>query len=71
MPSVNCGFDDNPQGRKGDQMLAVYGPTLWADIGFDSNYKLGQIPVPGIKSVEALVDTGQAKAVSTAYSPRS
>ena len=39
-------------------MLAVYGPTLWVDIGFDSNYKLGQIPVPGIKSVEALVDTG-------------
>ena len=41
-------------------MLAVYGPTLLVDIGFDPDFNpsSGGVPVPGITGVSALVDTG-------------
>jgi len=45
-------------------MLAMWGPTLFVDIGFDPNYNPQnpiQIPVPGIRGVQALVDTGAAE----------
>ncbi|MBI3491026.1 MAG: retroviral-like aspartic protease family protein [Acidobacteria bacterium] len=42
-------------------MLVTYGPTLLVDIGFDPNYQPPphpNLPVPGIKGIHALVDTG-------------
>jgi len=57
MPSVNCGFQDAPQGQK---LLVHYGPEIWVDIGFDPNYKPDQNapPIPKISKVHALIDTG-------------
>lgn len=59
MPETKCGFDDSP-GVSGSVMLVLLGPTLLVDVGFDSNYKgpPAPPPVPGIKGVRALVDTG-------------
>ena len=56
---TRCGFDDIPGGSSGSQLLVSYGPTLLVDIGFDPAYKpfIG-VPVPGIKGIHALVDTG-------------
>jgi hypothetical protein len=42
-------------------MLAVWGPTLIVDVGFDPNYVAGPpwpVPAPGITGIHALVDTG-------------
>jgi predicted aspartyl protease len=62
MIETKCGFIDGPQGS-GASLLAIYGPTLKVDIGFDSNYKPKPdiIPVSGIKNVDALVDTGASE----------
>ena len=58
--SVKCGFDSQPGGAKGQQLLVAYGPTLLVNIGFDPSYKPGQQgpPVAGIEGLRALVDTG-------------
>jgi predicted aspartyl protease len=60
MAQLKCGFNDTPDGVKGCDLLTVYGPTLVVDIGFDSSYdpKKGGVPVPGVKGINALVDTG-------------
>jgi hypothetical protein len=60
MPSVECGFADPHNAQKGQGLLALYGPTLWVNIGFDPRFKTdaASAPVPGITNVEALVDTG-------------
>lgn len=62
MTETKCGFIDGPKGS-GASLLAIYGPTLKVDIGFDSNYKPKPeiIPVSGIKNVDALVDTGASE----------
>lgn len=58
MPQVDCGFSDAPGKGSGRDLLVYLGPTLFVDIGFDPNYTLGNIPVPGISNLSALVDTG-------------
>lgn len=61
MARTKCGFDSVPGGATGGQMLAVYGPTLKVDIGFDPAFVPGipgVIPVPGMTGIDALVDTG-------------
>lgn len=61
MPETKCGFNDIPGGATGAQLLVSRGPTLLVDIGFDPGYNPDTpniLPVPGITSVEALVDTG-------------
>ena len=57
--STQCGF--GPVGQlSGQHMLAVHGPTLIVDIGFDPAYVPGAGVTPnlGEKAVHALVDTG-------------
>jgi len=62
MTQTKCGFDSIPGGASGSELLAAYGPTLAVDIGFDSNYAPGPVvPVPGIKGISALVDTGASE----------
>jgi hypothetical protein len=60
MPEIKCGFDSGPQGS-GSDLLVQLGPTLFVDIGFDPDYKPGapaELPVPGVRDIRALVDTG-------------
>lgn len=60
MARIKCGFDDGPRGSGSDLLLGL-GPTLIVDIGFDPNFNpqnLRQVPTPGIRNVNALVDTG-------------
>ncbi len=61
MVQTKCGFDPGP-GVDGPTLLTVYGPTLYVDIGFDPAYRPDAsphtTPVPGLKDIEALVDTG-------------
>jgi predicted aspartyl protease len=60
MARTKCGFGNSPQ-VSGRELLVAMGPTLFVDIGFDPNYNPQnpiQIPVPGIRGVQALVDTG-------------
>ena len=60
MPKTKCGFNDIPGGTSGSKLLALYGPTLIVDIGFDKDYnpRPNQTPKPGITNIQALVDTG-------------
>lgn len=61
MPSAKCGFIDQPGGMSGCDSLVKWGPTLFVDIGFDPNYNWQTAtapPVPGLKGLYALVDTG-------------
>lgn len=53
MPTTNCGFDSPHE-------LALYGPTLIVEIGFDANYQSTHSIKPETQSVPlpALVDTG-------------
>ena len=63
MLNTKCGFNSIP-GRPGSDFLVAYGPTLLVDIGFDPSFnpqKLGTVPVPGIKQVDALVDSGASE----------
>jgi predicted aspartyl protease len=63
MARTKCGFDNSPQ-APGRELLAAWGPTLLVDIGFDPNFNPQnpiQIPIPGIRGVRALVDTGAAE----------
>jgi len=59
MPRTKCGFDSGPAGS-GQDLLVLHGPTLGVDIGFDPSFQpVGTaIPVPAVKAVPALVDTG-------------
>jgi len=60
MPRTKCGFNDGPSG-KGSDLLVTNGPTLFVDIGFDPAYRPhppGRVPVPAVREVWALVDTG-------------
>ena len=61
MPDIECGFGDSPKGISGQDLLSTYGPTIHVDIGFDKNWKMTippTIPIPSIRKVRALVDTG-------------
>jgi predicted aspartyl protease len=63
MAQTKCGFNDGPAGS-GAELLVSYGPTLKVDIGFDPNFRVTYpvtIPVPGIKDLIALVDTGASE----------
>ena len=53
MPTTNCGFDSPHE-------LALYGPTLIVEIGFDANYRSTDSSKPELPSspLPALVDTG-------------
>ena len=53
MPTTDCGFDSPGE-------LALYGPTLVVEIGFDANYRIGAGIKPELQSGRelALVDTG-------------
>ena len=61
MVEIKCGFNDSPN-FQGCDLLVNYGPTLSVDIGFDPTHdpvaNPTGIPVPGIKGVHALVDSG-------------
>jgi predicted aspartyl protease len=63
MPSAGCGFNDVAGGASGTELLAVWGPTLLVDIGFDPNYNAAQAtpPIAGIQGIYALVDTGASE----------
>ena len=62
MPTVNCGFSDQP-GRTGQQALVREGPTLLVEIGFDPNFRIESGARPDIPDdlLPALVDTGAAE----------
>ena len=60
MPAVDCGFPDRP-GQPGRDALALFGPSLPVEIGFDPNFRPGARPrLPG-QQFPALVDTGAAE----------
>lgn len=61
MFEAHCGFDDIAGGANGADILTVQGPTMLVDIGFDSDFKSGIVPTPGITQVKALVDTGASQ----------
>jgi len=62
MPATKCGFDDIAGGASGSVQLEVYGPTLRVDVGFDTGYRgPPSVPLPGLKGLHALVDTGAAE----------
>src|SRR5690554_6543088 len=50
-------------GTDAARVLVFAGPTLSVDIGFDLDFKpnSGATPVPGIRGVQALVDTGASE----------
>ena len=59
MPTVNCGFSDQPS-RSGQRVLALYGPTLLVEIGYDPDFEENDRVRPDIPDDlrPALVDTG-------------
>ena len=59
MPTVNCGFSDQP-GRSGQSELVANGPTLLVEIGFDPGFEDSDTERPDISDdlLPALVDTG-------------
>lgn len=60
MAQTKCGFNDGPKGS-GSELLVLLGPTLLVNIGFDPKFRPSRVetaPTPGIKNIEALVDTG-------------
>jgi predicted aspartyl protease len=61
MRSAKCGFTNIPGGLPAADLLSLWGPLLFVDIGFDPNYEFvvdGPLPVPGKTKLPALVDTG-------------
>jgi hypothetical protein len=60
MPQVDCGFGNS--GAQGSELLVSLGPTIQVNIGFDPDYIPAldppMVPVPGVTSIHALVDTG-------------
>ena len=60
MPIIDVGFNDTDHLTGGDTLM-WYGPTIWVDIGFDTNFNYGDgggMPESGAERVPALVDTG-------------
>jgi hypothetical protein len=62
MPRTSAGFPNGP-GQSGARSLGLMGPTLHVDIGFDATFTPAMLaasktPVPRIRQVLALVDTG-------------
>ena len=59
MPTTKCGFDDQT-GQSGRDALALYGPTLFVQIGFDPASRPSDGPNPNLPPDKhpALVDTG-------------
>ena len=59
MPRAKCGFDDQT-GQSGRDALALYGPTLFVQIGFDPDSRPSDVPNPNLPPDRhpALVDTG-------------
>lgn len=57
---VQCGFEHVNDGA---ELLAVYGPTLFVDVGFDPAFEptSTQPPAPGVCGVQGLVDTGASQ----------
>ena len=53
MPTVDCGFDNSDE-------LALAGPTVAVEVGFDPDARFGDGDVPRLQSgpLPALVDTG-------------
>ena len=60
MARTRCGFNDSP-GTSGAELLVTFGPTLRVNIGFDPAFKPGNVPVPGLTDLPALVDTGASE----------
>lgn len=63
MAQTKCGFDSGPKGS-GSELLTFFGPTLKVDIGFDVKFRATTpkgIPIPGIRGIDALVDTGASE----------
>lgn len=60
MAQAKCGFNSTPDGASGSDLLATFGPTLFVNIGFDTNYRpdVKRAPTPGVQKIQALVDTG-------------
>ena len=56
MPTTNCGFDH-------EYDLALHGPTLSVEVGFDADFRVapGNRPVLQSGLLPALVDTGAAE----------
>lgn len=60
MAEIECGFNGTAD-NTGAEFLVAYGPTLIVDIGFDPDWKSGDlvnVPKPSIQNITALVDTG-------------
>ena len=59
MPTTNCGFGDQT-GQSGRDALALYGPTLGVQIGFDPAFRPSGLSNPDLppENHPALVDTG-------------
>ena len=57
---AECGFHTDPNGS---YLLALHGPTILVDIGFDPafNPSNNAIPVAAITNMPALVDTGASQ----------
>jgi predicted aspartyl protease len=58
---AECGFHHDPNGA---DLLAIHGPTILVDIGFDPAYDPKTAttpPVPLIQNMLALVDTGASE----------
>jgi len=64
MAETKCGFNDSAT-SSGSDLLMSLGPTMGVDIGFDKDYNPNAtpktIPVPAIKGIVALVDTGASQ----------
>lgn len=61
MRSTKCGYVNILGGSPAEELLAVWGPQIYVNIGFDPNYTFapdGPLPVPGKQGLPALVDTG-------------
>ena len=57
MPLSDCGFKD-AGGVSGSVLLALFGPTMPVDIGFDPKFVTGKIPQASAKQIPALIDSG-------------
>lgn len=57
MAITNCGFNGRPD------VLLLYGPTLYVEIGFDPNFRSGSEGQPNLPAdlLPALVDTGASE----------
>lgn len=67
MPLVDCGFPQAGDNPSPQQLLCAHGPTLYIDVGYDSNFDYANLavakatpetPKSTASQVPALVDTG-------------